>query len=474
MTSEADCMIHPLIKDQVFSIFNPADASEVGKIKNWNHQEIETAIFDAHTALQTWSASTAKHRSKLLQRWRQEILNRKQELAILITRESGKPLKEAEAEIDSAAAYIEWFSEEAKRASGEVIPEMESNKQILTLKQPVGVVAAITPWNFPVSMIVRKVAPALAAGCSVIVKPSEETPLSAIEICESAHASGIPKNVLQIVTCQNPETAGRLLSTHPSIRKVSFTGSSAVGKKLLSQAAGTVKKVSMELGGNAPFIVFEDADIEAAVDGAIVSKFRNTGQTCVCANRFFIHHEVYDQFVSQFESRVKKLKIGNGLDPSMVDLGPVINQASIQRLINGIALSLERGSKLRLGGKPIPADGCFFEPTILEGTIQNLTVADDEIFGPIAPMIKFFDEEEVLNAANDTSHGLAAYFYTTNLSRAFRVLKRLEYGMVGVNEGVISTEVAPFGGIKESGLGREGGRSGIEEYLEEKYCLIGG
>ncbi|MGB0360573.1 MAG: NAD-dependent succinate-semialdehyde dehydrogenase, partial [Endozoicomonas sp.] len=394
-----------------------------------------------------------------------------EDLARLITLEQGKPITESRGEVAYGASFIQWFSEEGKRTYGSTIPSHAQSKRLVTIKQPVGVVAAITPWNFPVAMITRKAAPALAAGCSFIVKPAHQTPLSAYATIELGRQAGIPKDVLQVVMHHQAEKVGDLFTSHPIIKKLSFTGSTRVGSHLIAQSAGTIKNTSMELGGNAPFIVFDDADIDDAVEGAIASKFRNTGQTCVCANRFYIHDQIYDPFVSQFIDAVKALKVGNGLDDS-VQIGPVIDELAKERILQEVNQAIEQGATIACGGKAI--DGYFVEPTVLTDIEQSMSLVQDELFGPLAPILRFSSDKELIEKANDTIYGLASYFYSRDIGRIWKVAEALEYGMVGINEGIISTESAPFGGIKQSGFGREGAQEGIEEYIETKYLCFGG
>ncbi|HEY9381359.1 MAG TPA: NAD-dependent succinate-semialdehyde dehydrogenase, partial [Burkholderiales bacterium] len=429
--------------------------------------ETRAAIEAANAAWPAWRATTAKDRAAMLRKWYALMIEHQEDLAILMTAEEGKPLIEARGEITYAASFIEWFAEEAKRVYGETIPATQGNRRIVVLRQPVGVCAAITPWNFPSAMITRKVAPALAAGCTMVVKPASATPFSALALAELAERAGIPKGVFSVVT-GNAKPIGAEMTTNPLVRKFSFTGSTATGKLLLKQCAGTVKKTSMELGGNAPFIVFNDADLDAAADGALASKYRNAGQTCVCANRILVQNEVYEAFAAKLAERVRKMKIGDGMEPG-VNIGPLIDEATVAKAEDHIADALAKGARIVLGGKRHELGGLFFEPTILADIDTSMKVTREETFAPVAPLFRFNDEAEAVRMANDTEFGLAAYFYTRDLSRAWRVSEALEYGMVGVNAGLISTEVAPFGGVKESGLGREGSHLGIEEYLEVKY-----
>ncbi len=454
------------------SVNNPANGQHITTVKDWQEDEVDRAIIAAAEAFKSWSGKTAKDRARILQRWFQLIMEHQEDLARIATMECGKPIAESRGEVAYGAGFVEWFAEEGKRTYGDVIPAHAAGKHILTLKQPIGVISAITPWNFPIAMITRKIAPALAAGCAAIVKPAEATPLSALALMVLAKKAGVPDHILTIVTTTDPVTIGKILTTHPIIRKVSFTGSTAVGKILMQQAASTVKKTSMELGGNAPFIVFDDADIAAAVDGAMASKFRNAGQTCVCTNRFFIQDGIYDEFLRLFTAKVTALKVGPGKD-STTRIGPLINEAAMQKVAKIVSDTIAAGANLHLGGKRHPAGDNFYAPTILTNVTMDMPAANMEIFGPVAPIIRFKNEDEVIAAANDTPYGLAAYFYARDLGRVWRVAEALEYGMVGINEGILSTEVAPFGGIKQSGIGREGASCGIDEYMEIKYCLMG-
>lgn len=459
--------------DKGLLVSNPATGDAIATVKNWSTREVEQAVDAASHAMKDWSSRTAKDRAQVLRRWFELIIEHTEELASLMTAECGKPLAESRGEVAYGASFIEWFAEEGKRIYGDVIPTHNSNARIITLKQPIGVVAAITPWNFPLAMITRKVAPALAAGCAAVVKPAESTPLTALALEKLAQDAGIPKGVLKIVTGTDPSAIGEVLTKHPAIRKFSFTGSTAVGKLLMQQCAGSVKKVSMELGGNAPFIVFDDADLDSAVAGAIASKYRNSGQTCVCTNRFFVQDGIYDAFVEKFTAAVQALKVGNGAEDG-VAIGPLIDHKAVDKVEGLVKTAIGEGAIVSLGGKAHAAGPTFFEPTILTNVSMDMAIASAEIFGPVAPIFKFTTEEEVIAAANDTPYGLAAYFYSRDIGRVWRVAEALEYGMVGINEGIISTEVAPFGGIKESGIGREGSKYGIEDYTEIKYCLMGG
>jgi succinate-semialdehyde dehydrogenase/glutarate-semialdehyde dehydrogenase len=435
-------------------------------------QDAEIAVVAAHNAFLDWRKTTAKHRSVLLKKWFDLIVENADALAKLLTTEQGKPYKEAYGEVMYGASFIEWFAEEAKRVYGDIIPSANPNNRYMTIKQPVGVVTAITPWNFPVAMITRKVGPALAAGCTVVVKPGEDTPLCALAMAALAEQAGIPKGVINVVTTSRPAEIGDVLCQHPLVRKVSFTGSTPVGKLILRQAADTVKKVSLELGGNAPFIVFDDADIEKAVQGALISKYRNAGQTCVCTNRLYIHDAIYDQFIDRYTQAVNELVIGDGLSEHS-DIGPLINQKAVDKVDDLVTKAVEQGAKLTLGGRVSDVGAQFYLPTILTDVTEQMDIAHQELFGPVSTIFRFSDEDDVIRRANDTPFGLAAYFYTQNHSRVWRVGEALEYGIVGINEGIISTEVAPFGGVKESGCGREGSKYGIDDYLEIKYLCHG-
>lgn len=451
-------------------IHNPATGERLGAVPVMGSRETRQAIEAAAQALPAWRALPARERAARLHAWHELILEHQEELARLMTLEQGKPLNEARGEIRYGASFIEWFAEEAKRVYGDLIPAPQNNQRLLVLKQPVGVVAAITPWNFPSAMITRKAAPALAAGCTMVLKPAQQTPFSALALAELAHQAGIPAGVFNVVTGDAAEI-GNELTGNPLVRKLSFTGSTRVGRLLLRQCAEDIKKVSLELGGNAPFIVFADADLDAAVAGAVAAKYRNNGQTCVCTNRFYIHADVYDEFAEKLKQAVAELQVGNGLD-SASNLGPLIDAAAVAKVQSHIEDALQRGAKIELGGKTHALGGTFFEPTILTGVPTDARVAREETFGPLAPLFRFTTDDEVIGYANDTEYGLAAYMYTRDLSRIFHVAEALEYGMVGINTGIISNEVAPFGGIKSSGLGREGSRYGIDEYLEIKYLNI--
>ena len=453
-------------------IRNPADGSVVGTVPVMRGGETRRAIEAAARALPEWSKRTAKERAVVLRRFAEAMIANADDLAIIMTSEQGKPLAEARGEIGYAASFLEWFAEEGKRVYGEVIPTFRADARLMVLRQPVGVAAAITPWNFPAAMITRKLGPALAAGCTFVCKPAPQTPFSALALAELGRRAGLPDGVLNIVT-GDAQAIGGELTSHPLVRKFSFTGSTAVGKTLLAQCAGTVKKVSLELGGNAPFIVFEDADLEAAVQGVMASKYRNTGQTCVCANRLFVHTSVYDEFAARLVTAVSALRVGAGLS-GPTDQGPLIDERALAKVESHVADALAKGGRVAAGGKRHALGGNFYEPTVLLDVTPGMRVAREETFGPVAPLIRFTDEAEVLRLANDTAAGLAAYFYTRDLARSWRVQEALEYGIVGVNTGIFSTEVAPFGGVKESGLGREGSRHGIDDYTELKYVCVGG
>lgn len=453
-------------------VTNPANGDVITSVPDMGKEEAETAVLAAHDAFQDWRKTTAKYRAGLLKKWFDLMVENADALAKLLTTEQGKPYKEAYGEVMYGASFLEWFAEEAKRVYGDVIPSANPSTRYVTIKQPVGVVTAITPWNFPVAMITRKVGPALAAGCTVVVKPGEDTPLCALAMAKLAEQAGIPKGVINVVTTSRPAEIGDVLCRHPLVRKVSFTGSTPVGKLILRQAADTVKKVSLELGGNAPFIVFEDADIEKAVQGAVISKYRNAGQTCVCTNRLYIHDAVYDQFVERYTQVVKELAIGDGLVEGN-EIGPLINQKAVDKVDSLVAKALEQGANKTLGGNVSEVGAQFYQPTILTDITEEMEIAHQELFGPVSTIFRFTDEDDVIRRANDTPFGLAAYFYTESHSRVWRVSEALEYGIVGINEGIISTEVAPFGGVKESGCGREGSKYGIDDYLEIKYLCHG-
>ncbi|MDP1862804.1 MAG: NAD-dependent succinate-semialdehyde dehydrogenase [Thiobacillus sp.] len=455
-----------------FAIHNPANAERVGHAPRCTPADVERAIEAAHAAFVTWRTTTAKIRAQLLRRWFDLILAHRDDLTTIMVSEQGKPLAEARGEIEYAASFVEWFAEEARRVYGDVVPSPWADRRMLILKQPVGVAALITPWNFPAAMLTRKAGAALAAGCTVVVKPASQTPFTALALAELAQRAGLPPGVLNVVT-GDAATIGGVLTSHPLVRKVSFTGSTAVGKQLLAQCAPTLKHVSLELGGNAPFIVFDDADLDAAVAGAIASKYRNSGQTCVCANRVFVHETVFDAFAEKFSAAVAMLQVGDGFEVG-AEVGPLINEAALEKVESHIADALTHGAKVLTGGGRHALGGQFFQPTVLSQCSPDMKICRDETFGPVAPLIRFTDEAEVIRMANDTEYGLAAYAYTRDLGRSWRLAEQLDYGMVGINAGMISTAEAAFGGVKQSGVGREGGRSGIDEYLETKYVNLGG
>jgi succinate-semialdehyde dehydrogenase/glutarate-semialdehyde dehydrogenase len=453
-------------------VTNPANGEVVGHVPDMNAVEAARAIEAARVAMISWRKFTAKQRAVILRRWFDLIMANQDDLGKIMTLEQGKPLAEAKGEIAYAASFIEWFAEEGKRTYGDVIPTHKADARIIVTKEPIGVVAAITPWNFPAAMITRKCGPALAAGCGFVVRPASETPFSALALAVLAEEAGIPAGVFNVITGQS-RPIGAELTSNPTVRKLTFTGSTPVGKLLMQQCATTLKKVSLELGGNAPFIVFDDADLDAAVTGAIAGKYRNAGQTCVCVNRFIVQEGVYDAFVAKFAAKVAELQVGNGMDEGVTQ-GPMINQGAIDKVKDHIADALSKGGTLICGGESHSMGGSFFSPTIISNVTTDMKVATEETFGPLAPIFKFKDEAQAIAMANDTEFGLAAYFYTRDIGRVWRVGEGLEYGIVGINEGIISTEVAPFGGVKESGIGREGSHYGIEDFLEIKYMLMGG
>ncbi|MEL7343392.1 MAG: NAD-dependent succinate-semialdehyde dehydrogenase [Pseudomonadota bacterium] len=458
--------------DDALEVTNPATGDVIGVVPNLGETETQAAIAAAEEARHAWAARTAKDRADALRRWHALMVENADDLAAILTAEQGKPLAEAKGEILYGASFVEWFAEEARRAYGDIIPGHQGDKRLFVLKQPIGVVAAITPWNFPNAMIARKAAPALAAGCAIVVKPAEQTPFSALAMAVLAERAGLPAGLFSVVTGA-PEVIGGVMTSSPTVRKLSFTGSTAVGALLYAQCAPTIKKLGLELGGNAPFIVFEDADLDAAVEGAIISKFRNNGQTCVCANRIYVQSGVYDAFAQKLAAKVATLKTGDGFDAG-VTFGPLIDVDALAKVEDHIANATDHGAKVLLGGARHALGGTFFEPTILTDVTSDMTVATEETFGPVAPLFRFDDEADVIKAANDTEFGLASYFYTNDLTRAWRVGEALDYGLVGINTGLISTTEAPFGGMKSSGLGREGSRYGLEEFLELKYLCIGG
>ncbi len=457
---------------RTITVRNPASGAVIGTVPRMGMEGARAAIQAAQDALPAWRARTAKERAVILRRWFDLMMANQEDLATLMTAEQGKPMTESRGEIAYSASFIEWFSEEAKRVYGDTIPGHQADKRILVLKEPIGVVAAITPWNFPSAMITRKAGPALAAGCTVVLKPASATPFSALALAELGERAGLPPGVFNVVTGDSA-AIGQELTTNPIVRKVTFTGSTAVGKQLMAQCAGTVKKVSLELGGNAPFIVFDDADLDAAVQGVIASKYRNSGQTCVCTNRILVQAGVHDAFARKLGDAVAQLKVGDGLRAE-TQQGPLIDEGAVKKVEEHIADALSRGARLVTGGARHALGGTFFQPTVLTGATREMLVSREETFGPLAPLYRFETEAEAIELANDTEFGLASYFYTRDLARAWRVSERLEYGMVGLNTGLISTEVAPFGGVKESGVGREGSKYGIEDYLVVKYVCIGG
>jgi succinate-semialdehyde dehydrogenase/glutarate-semialdehyde dehydrogenase len=456
-----------------FAVTDPATGETIAEVADCNADDATAAVEAAQKAFPAWRSKTAKERAAILRRWFDLMMENQDDLGAIMTSEQGKPLKEAKGEIAYGGSFIEWFAEDGKRAYGDVIPTHQNGKRIVVIKQPVGVVGAVTPWNFPNAMIARKAGPALAAGCTFVAKPAALTPLSALALAELGERAGIPAGVFNLVPSSTARAIGDVLTGHPDVRKFTFTGSTEVGKKLMAQCAETVKKVSLELGGNAPFIVFDDADIDAAVVGAIASKYRNTGQTCVCANRFFVQDAVYDEFAEKLAKAVAELKVGNGLTED-VDQGPLIDQAAVEKVTSLVDNAIAGGAQAVIGGKAHALGGTYYEPTVLTDVTADMEIASEEIFGPVAPLFRFTDDEEAVKLANSTPYGLAAYFYGRDIGRIWRVAESLEYGMIGINEGIISTEVAPFGGVKESGIGREGSRYGLEEFMEIKYLLIGG
>ena len=454
-----------------FSVYNPLDLSLLSSVTDCGEKETKKAIDSAYNAFILWKDWTPSKRSQIIRNWYNLILENKEDLARIITLEQGKPIKESLGEIDYGASFVDWFAEEAKRIYGDIISANEPDKRIIVLKQPVGVVAAITPWNFPIAMITRKVAPALAAGCTVVLKPSEDTPLSALALAYLGKKAGFPKGVFNVITTNNPQNVGEILTKSLKIKKISFTGSSEVGKILIKQSSSTVKKLSMELGGNAPFIIFDDADIDLAIKGVMLSKFRNSGQTCICANRIYVQKRVYESFLKKFIIKVKNLKVGSGLNSS-VDIGPLINKDATKKILKILDDALHKGAKILLGGKKHNYGNNFVEPTIVTNISDDMLICSTEIFGPVAAIYLFDDEKEIIKIANNTRAGLAAYFYGKDNSKIWKTAEELEYGMVGVNTGLISTTIAPFGGVKESGFGREGSKYGINEYTVLKYICM--
>ena len=459
------------LSSDVITVTNPANGEVLGSVPKMGAQETRDAIQAAHRALPAWRQLTAKERAAILRRWFDLMMANQDDLARLMTLEQGKPLAEAKGEIGYAASFIEWFAEEGKRIYGDTIPGHQADKRLIVIKQPIGVTAAITPWNFPAAMITRKAGPALAAGCTMVLKPASQTPFSALALAELARRAGIPDGVFNVVT-GSASAVGNELTGNPLVRKLSFTGSTEIGRQLMAQCAQDIKKVSLELGGNAPFIVFDDADLDKAVEGAMASKFRNAGQTCVCANRLYVQDGVYERFAGKLQQAVEQLRLGDGLQAG-VTTGPLIDEKAIAKVQEHIADAVGKGARVITGGKVDSLGGNYFQPTILVDVPDGAKVAKEETFGPLAPLFRFTDEEDVIRQANDTEFGLAAYFYARDLSRVFRVGEALEYGIVGINTGLISNEVAPFGGVKASGLGREGSKYGIEDYLEIKYMCIG-
>jgi succinate-semialdehyde dehydrogenase / glutarate-semialdehyde dehydrogenase len=453
------------------TVINPFDLKKLGTVPQFGQKETQQAIKAAHDAWEPWAAFSAKQRSDIFWQWAHLIDANKEDLAIIMTLEQGKPLTESRSEIDYANGFVKWFAEECRRVYGDIIPSNKNNQHLLVIKQPIGVVAAITPWNFPSAMITRKIAPALAAGCTVVVKPAEETPFSALALTVLAEQAGFPKGVINMVT-GDAEAIGKEMTSNALVRKLSFTGSTAVGRLLMQQCASSIKKISLELGGNAPFIVFDDADLDAAVQGTIASKFRNTGQTCVCANRIFVQEKIYDKFSDKLVASVKKLKIGNGLEKNVTQ-GPLINDQALKKVKAHVKDAVDKGGKIIYGGKQPELGGLFFTPTVITRANSKMLLAKEETFGPVAALFQFKNEDDVIRMANDTIFGLASYFYSNDINRIWRVSEGLEYGMVGVNTGIVSTEVAPFGGVKQSGIGREGSKYGIDDYVEIKYVCMG-
>lgn len=455
------------------AVVDKATGEEIARVPDMGAAETREAIEAAHRAFQIWSKTTARQRSLILRRWYELIIENAEGLAVLLSCEQGKPMSEARGEITYGAGFVEFFAEQAKRVYGETIPSFKADARIVVLKQPVGVVAAVTPWNFPNAMITRKVSPALAVGCTAVVKPAEDTPLSALALAALAEEAGLPRGVLNVVTASDPVPVGAELTSNEKVRVVTFTGSTEVGRILMRQSASTIKKVSLELGGNAPFIVFDDADLEKAIAGSMASKYRNAGQTCVCANRIYVQAGVYERFAEMLVDATSGLRVGPGREEG-VTLGPLINEDGVAKVEDHVRDAVKKGAKVVTGGKRHALGGTFFEPTVLTDVTAEMKVAQEETFGPVAPLFRFEDEADVVRQANDTPFGLAAYFYARDIGRVWRVAEALEFGMVGVNEGVMSSELAPFGGVKQSGLGREGSHHGIEEFLEQKYVLMGG
>lgn len=459
---------------RTFEVTNPANNDLIAQVCNLGPQEAEIAIAAAEHAFQSWKNKTGKERANIMRQWFDLIIQNTQDLAILMTLEQGKPLTEATGEVIYGASFIEWFAEEAKRVTGSIPSTTWSDKRMIVMKQPIGVCVAITPWNFPIAMITRKIAPAMAAGCTIVIKPAELTPLSALALAELAQRAGVPAGVINILTADANQSIaiGKTLCESTTVRHLSFTGSTEVGRILMAQCAPTVKKLALELGGHAPFIVFEDADIDAAVIGAIASKYRNSGQTCVCANRFYVHKKVQDEFVEKFAKAIASIKVGNGLEAGTTQ-GPLIEQAALEKVERHVADALSKGAKLITGGKPSALGGTFYEPTILSNITSDMLITHEETFGPVAPIMSFESDDEAIRLANNSQFGLASYFYSRDIGRIWKAAEALEYGIVGVNSGIISNEVGPFGGVKQSGLGREGSAYGMDEYLELKYVCLG-
>ncbi|MGX9576935.1 NAD-dependent succinate-semialdehyde dehydrogenase [Mesorhizobium sp. f-mel] len=459
--------------ERSFRVFNPSTGELLAELPDMGVEQTRAAIDQAYEAQPGWAALTARARSDILWRWHQLIVDHADDLAAILTAEMGKPLAEAKSEVSHAAAYLQWYAEEANRIYGETIAAPSTDRRMLVIKQPIGVVGTITPWNFPASMVARKISPALAAGCTIVLKPAEQTPLVAGAMFALAHEAGFPEGVVNLIFASEGDRIGRELCSNAKVRKISFTGSTEVGRLLMRQCSDQIKKVSLELGGNAPFIVFDDADLDAAVDGAIQAKFRNAGQTCVSANRLYVQASIHDEFVVRFVEKVRHLSVGDGFDPG-VAIGPLIDRHALAKIETHIADAVQKGGTVECGGKRIGKVGTFFQPTVLTDISSAMAIAQEETFGPLAPIIRFEDAEQVIHEANDTIYGLAAYFYASNLKRVWRVAEALEYGMVGINTGRMSSEAAPFGGIKQSGIGREGSRHGLEDYLEIKYLCMGG
>ncbi|MCW9709781.1 NAD-dependent succinate-semialdehyde dehydrogenase [Avibacterium sp. 21-586] len=460
------------INGKTFAVLNPATQQEICQVADLSVAETEQAILAAEQAQKQWKKGLPKERANILTRWYELVLQHQEELAQIISLEQGKPIAESRGEVLYGASFIQWFAEEAKRIQGDMLPSDKSNHRLMAMKQPVGVVAAITPWNFPNAMITRKAAPALAAGCAVVLKPAPETPLSALALAELATQAGLPKGLLNVIPTTQAVEVGRVLTESPIIRKLTFTGSTKVGKLLMAQSASTVKKLSLELGGNAPALVFDDADLDSAVEGVFASKFRNAGQTCICTNRIYVQAGIYEAFVQKFCEKIQQIKLGEANQPD-VTMGPLISKSAVEKVQRHIDDALQKGAKLVLGGKPSDLGGTFFQPTVLKDVNQTMLVAKEETFAPLAPIFKFETEEQAIAMANDTEFGLAAYFFTQNINRIWRVSEALEYGIVGINEGLVTNEFAPFGGVKESGIGREGSHYGIDEFLELKYLCLG-